>query len=71
MRPGYLTTVPFDQGGPTCECNGGPLCRRHHRAKQAPGWRLEQRDPGRMTWRLPSGRVYETIGEPYAASCAR
>jgi hypothetical protein len=60
-------TVPFDQGGPTCECNGAPLCRRHHRAKQAPDWHLEQNAPGRMTWRLPSGRVYETIGEPYAA----
>jgi hypothetical protein len=58
-------TVPFDQGGPTCECNLGPVCRRHHRAKQAPGWHLEQPEPGHMTWRLPSGRVYETTGDPY------
>lgn len=58
-------TVPFDQGGPTCECNGAPLCRRHHRAKQAPGWRLTQGQPGVMSWRLPSGRVYETTGDPY------
>ncbi|MGO8956307.1 MAG: hypothetical protein ACLQFR_02875 [Streptosporangiaceae bacterium] len=42
-----------------------PLCRRHHRAKQAPGWHLEHREPGRMTWRLPSGRVYETTGDHY------
>jgi hypothetical protein len=58
-------TVPYDQGGRTCECNLAPLCRAHHRAKQAPGWHLEQREPGRMTWRLPSGRVYETTGDPY------
>ncbi len=58
-------TVPFDQGGLTCECNSGVLCRRHHRAKQAPGWRLSQDQPGVMTWRLPSGRVYETTGDPY------
>jgi hypothetical protein len=58
-------TVPFDYGGRTCECNLAPLCRRHHRAKQAPGWHLEQSEPGRMTWRLPSGRAYTTRPEPY------
>jgi hypothetical protein len=51
--------------GPTCECNGSPLCRRHHRAKQAPGWHLVQEEPGVMTWRLPSDREYQTTGEPY------
>jgi hypothetical protein len=58
-------TVPFDRGGRTCECNGAPLCRRHHRAKQAPGWHLTQDHPGVMTWRLPSGRGYETVGGSY------
>jgi hypothetical protein len=58
-------TIPYDQGGPTCECNGAPLCRRHHRCKQTRGWRLAQGPPGEMTWRLPSGRVYETTGDPY------
>ena len=29
-------TIPYHAGGRTCECNGGPCCRRHHRAKQAP-----------------------------------
>jgi hypothetical protein len=60
-------TVPFGEGGRTCECNLSPLCRRHHRAKQVPGWHLEQRRPGELTWRLPSGRSYQTAGEPYAA----
>ena len=59
-------TVPFAAGGLTCECNLAPLCRRHHRAKQAPRWHLEQREPGRLTWRLPSGRSYVTVGDPYA-----
>jgi hypothetical protein len=58
-------TVPFDQGGRTCECNLAPLCRRHHRAKQAPGWHLQQSLPGQMTWQLPSGRTYRTAGEVY------
>jgi hypothetical protein len=58
-------TVPFDQGGRTCECNLAPLCRHHHRCKQAPGWQLTQPRPGEMTWRTPSGRAYETVGDPY------
>jgi hypothetical protein len=58
-------TVPYDKGGRTCECNISPVCRRHHRAKQAPGWHLEQRKLGEMIWQLPSGRVYETVGDPY------
>ena len=44
----------------TCECNLGPPCRHHHRVKQAPGWRLEQPEPGVMRWTTPSGRIYET-----------
>jgi hypothetical protein len=45
--------------------NLAPLCRRHHRAKQAPSWHLTQDQPGHMTWRLPSGREYQTRGDPY------
>jgi hypothetical protein len=58
-------TIPHDQDGRTCECNLATLCRRHHRAKQAPGWHLAQGTPGEMTWRLPSGREYQTTGPPY------
>jgi hypothetical protein len=58
-------TTPFDQGGLTCECNLAPLCRRHHQAKQAPGWELTQPKPGQMTWRTPNGRGYQTTGDPY------
>ncbi|MGO8959861.1 MAG: HNH endonuclease, partial [Streptosporangiaceae bacterium] len=58
-------TTPYDRGGKTCECNLAPLCRRHHRAKQAPGWQLSQDQPGRMTWHLPHHRSYVTSGEAY------
>jgi hypothetical protein len=58
-------TVPYGDGGRTCECNIAPLCRHHHRCKQAQGWQLTQTRPGQMTWRTPSGRVYETVGDPY------
>jgi uncharacterized protein DUF222 len=53
-------TVPYEQGGRTCECNLAPLCRTHHQAKQAHGWRLDQPRPGIMTWTTPSGRRYTT-----------
>ena len=42
-----------------------PLCRWHHRAKQTPGWKLQQTQPGIMTWTLPSGRTYTRTAEPY------
>jgi hypothetical protein len=60
-------TVPYHRGGRTCECNLAPLCRRHHQAKQAPGWSLIQDQPGVMTWQLPHGRRYTTTPEPYLA----
>ncbi len=52
-------TVAYHRGGRTCLCNLAPLCRAHHRAKQAPGWHLTQDQSGVMTWRLPSGRTYQ------------
>ncbi len=58
-------TRPFDQGGKTCECNLEPLCRAHHKAKQAPGWHLTQAEPGVLTWITPHGREYTVVPEPY------
>jgi hypothetical protein len=46
--------------GITCECGLAPKCRHHHRVKQAPGWRLDQPQPGVMRWTTPSGRHYTT-----------
>jgi hypothetical protein len=59
-------THPWDQGGATCECNVAPLCRHHHRCKQAEGWQLEQPGPGVLIWRTPSGRTYATGPARYA-----
>jgi hypothetical protein len=42
-----------------------PLCRRHHRAKQARGWQLTQPEPGMMLWITPSGRGYATGSAAY------
>jgi len=60
-------TTAFENGGLTCECNLAPLCRRHHRAKQAPGWRLEQPEPGRLVWTAPHGRRYTVLPGSYPA----
>jgi hypothetical protein len=60
-------TVPWDQGGLTCECDLAPLCRRHHRAKQAEGWHLEQPEPGVLIWHAPAGRSYATTPTEYLA----
>jgi hypothetical protein len=49
-------TIPWPDG-PTEQCNLAPRCRTHHRAKQAPDWRVEQSAPGVTRWTLPSGRT--------------
>jgi hypothetical protein len=58
-------TVAWDAGGMTCECDLAPLCRHHHRCKQAEGWQLEQPEPGVMKWRTPAGRTFVTIPAEY------
>jgi hypothetical protein len=60
-------TVAHHKGGRTCECNLHPLCRYHHQVKQAPGWHLDQPEPGVLVWTTPSGRIYTTTAEPYPA----
>jgi uncharacterized protein DUF222 len=52
-------TTPYPDGA-TDQCNLGPKCRRHHKAKQAPGWKVEQPEPGVIRWTLPSGRAHTT-----------
>ena len=59
-------TIAWDQGGLTCECDLAPLCRHHHRCKQAQGWQLEQPEPGVLIWRTPAGRTYLTTPTQYA-----
>ena len=51
-------------GEDTNPCQQWPTGPRH-RNKQAPGWRLEQPEPGVMRWRSPSGRVHTTYPTKY------
>ena len=57
-------TIPYPAGA-TCEDNLGPACQRHHHAKHAPGWNLQQTEPGIMRWTTPSGRAYTTHPTQY------
>jgi hypothetical protein len=57
-------TAPWPDG-PTDQCNLGPKCRRHHRCKQAPGWLVEQSEPGVIRWTLPNGRSHTTTPTVY------
>jgi hypothetical protein len=52
--------VPYEAGGRTCLCNGGPTCRHEHRLKQHPRWKVEQVTPGTFRRTAPSGRQYTT-----------
>jgi hypothetical protein len=58
-------TTPHDQGGQTCPCNLGALCRRHHQLKQHPGWTLTQPHPGTFHWTTPNARTYATHPHEY------
>jgi hypothetical protein len=53
-------SVPYEAGGRTCSCNGGPKCRHDHRRKQHPRWTVDQPTPGTFQWTAPSGRQYTT-----------
>jgi len=62
----YEHSKPFEQGGRTCLCEAGPVCRHHHRDKQAPGWHLQAGQArGWFTWTTASGRTYTTKPTQY------
>jgi hypothetical protein len=52
--------TPYEAGGRTCLCNGGPKCRRDHRLKQDPRWKVDQLPDGTFRWTTPTGRQYIT-----------
>jgi hypothetical protein len=52
--------TPYEAGGRTCLCNGGPKCRHDHRLKQQPGWTVDQLPDGTFRWTTPAGRSYHT-----------
>ena len=57
--------VPYQAGGRTCLCNGGPKCRHDHRLKQDPRWKVEQITPATFRWTAPSGRSSTTEATRY------
>jgi hypothetical protein len=46
------------RGGPTCDCNAAPLCRRHHRLKTHSRWHYDKLDATTFRWRSPTGLAY-------------
>ena len=56
--------IPYEAGGRTCLCNGGPKCLRHHRLKQDPRWHVDQLPDGTFRWTTPSSRQYTTEPTP-------
>ena len=60
-------TIPFDDGGLTCRCNLGGLCRTHHILKHHPDWKLRQIAPGVFAWTTPAGRTYTSTPDTHAA----
>jgi Domain of unknown function (DUF222) len=56
----YEHNIPYEAGGRTCLCNGGPKCRHDHRLKQHPQWKVDQLPDGTFRWTTPSGRTYTT-----------
>jgi hypothetical protein len=56
----YEHNTPYEAGGRTCLCNGGPKCRHDHRIKQHPKWKVDQLPDGTFRWTTPSGRTSTT-----------
>jgi Domain of unknown function (DUF222) len=52
--------APYEAGGRSCLCNGGPKCRHDHRLKQDPRWTVDQLSDGTFRWTTPTGRQYIT-----------
>ena len=59
-RCDFEHNTPYDAGGRSCLCNGGPKCRHDHRLKQHPRWKVDQLPDGTFRWTTPAGRSYDT-----------
>jgi hypothetical protein len=57
--------IPYEAGGRSCLCNGGPKCRHDHRLKQHPKWTVAQLPDGTFRWTTPARRTYTTEPTPY------
>jgi len=56
-------TTPWPAGATTAG-NLGALDSRHHLAKHAPGFTLQQLAPGHFRWTMPAGHIHDT-GPPH------
>jgi hypothetical protein len=65
VRADFEHNTPFEAGGRTCLCNGGPKCRHEHRLKQDSRFTVEQPTPGTFRWTAPSGRRYDVAPTCY------
>jgi hypothetical protein len=65
--PGANGAMTQPPGAGPANATSGPSAGATTKPSRPPAgiWHLEQPEPGVMTWRLPSGRVYETVGDPY------
>jgi hypothetical protein len=57
-RADFEHTIPWEQGGRSCGCNGTAKCRRCHQVKQHNNWTVTQPAPGFNSWETPSHRSY-------------
>ncbi|ROP45060.1 HNH endonuclease signature motif containing protein, partial [Pseudokineococcus lusitanus] len=64
--------VPHSAGGPTCECNLRPRCRKHHQCRTHYGWQVEAitddpTDPYGLgtRWTSPLGLVHDDPAPPF------
>ncbi|ROP34748.1 HNH endonuclease signature motif containing protein [Pseudokineococcus lusitanus] len=64
--------VPHGAGGPTCECNLRPRCRKHHQCRTHYGWQVEAitddpADPYGLgtRWTSPLGLVHDDPAPPF------
>ena len=47
--------IAHAEDGPTCGCNMGGLCKRHHRLKTHSAWTYTMLEPGTFLWTSPHG----------------
>jgi hypothetical protein len=64
-RADFEHTIPWEQGGRSCGCNGNVKCRRCHQVKQHKNWTVTQPAPGFNAWETPGGRAYATGPKQY------
>lgn len=58
--------TPFHRSKTTTLRDTGPYCRRHHRVKQTPRWKINHHPDGSVTWITPTGHTYTSTPPPVA-----